>query len=357
MARWYRSGRYYGRNRGYYRRRGGGSSNRKSYGNMKAAKQQADQSTFTINIPTSISCFSKKSTNIQGNDGLLSDQVRGVRAINIYDLLRKSDFYKSYAAMYDEFKVDKIKVKLLPTEFIYTASSGENARYKNVTVYTAWDRTGLSKDQIYINAGDYTDTAAYLGNVDPSNPGESNQSGIYCIVGEDITTYSSAESRVINPGTNTQIVRWLNPKTMYEKSQWLSTGILKDWYGCYNDKLGCFQRIATGRINSNMGGTSAEGDFEQIELQEIKGPWLTTSYDPNHPEVVQTPERTVINYISNANSSNPCYLLEDSGFGFKPTLLVGVYPTSTGDNTVKFNVEAEVVCTFRGLRKAKVVAA
>ena len=37
--------------------------------------------------------------------------------------------------------------------------------------------------------------------------------GLY-IVGEDITTYSSAESRQISVGTNTTISRWLRPKTM-----------------------------------------------------------------------------------------------------------------------------------------------
>ena len=52
---WYRGGRYYG-NRRYYRRN---TTSSKAWGNMKAAKQQADQSVFTINIPSSISAFCK----------------------------------------------------------------------------------------------------------------------------------------------------------------------------------------------------------------------------------------------------------------------------------------------------------
>jgi hypothetical protein len=63
------SGRYY-RRRGYWRNnynrrsyyRRGGSTRSKSWGNMKAAKQQADQSTFTINIPSTLGAFLKSDT-------------------------------------------------------------------------------------------------------------------------------------------------------------------------------------------------------------------------------------------------------------------------------------------------------
>jgi len=55
---WNRGGRYYGRNR-YYKR---SSARSKSWGNMKAAKQQADQSTFTINIPFQVTCFAKNNS-------------------------------------------------------------------------------------------------------------------------------------------------------------------------------------------------------------------------------------------------------------------------------------------------------
>ena len=70
---------------------------------------------------------------------------------------------------------------------------------------------------------------------------------------------------------------------------------------------------------------------------------------------------------SGLSDDNPCSLIEDQGVRFKPTLLVGVYPQESAEltpassdgaaNRIKFNVETEVVCSFRGLRKAKVVAA
>lgn len=344
MARWYRSGRYYGRNRGgYYRSRKiyfRNNTRSRSYGNMKAAKQQADQSTFTINIPSTLECANYPSSNPFDPTKTLN---YGIYPLSIFEQLRKSEFYQSYASMYDEFKIDRIKVKLLPTEFTYTASTGENQKYRNVTVYTAWDRTGLSKDQLILIAAHLTEDSEKIGYYTINGQTVTDDGdGLYCIVGNDITTYSSSESRVINPGTNTSIVRWLNPKTMDEKGQWVSTGLLKKWYEGY--AAGKFYGIPTGKVNANRLLTS-EGD---VEIGEQIIPTNGTD---------ATIQRAVLNHLSSANKDNPCYLLEDTGFKFKPTLLIGIYPESTSTNVCKFNVETEVVCTFRGLRKANVVAA
>lgn len=336
---WNRGGRYYGRNRrNYY------SSSRRASGNMRAAKQQADQSTFTINIPSVIYASLKTNSTAEITGEEDPKTMSGIYAMNIFDQLRKSSFFRSYASMYDEFKIDRIKVKLLPTEFTYTATTGDNSRYKNVTVYTAWDRTGLSGNQLKIN-------------LDKFNSGSSNQlgtsgdaGGIYTTIGTDITTYSSAESRIVNPGTNTSIVRWLNPKTMDEKAQWISTSNLKEWYKFYDENLGRYYGIPI--IPQGGATTVVDGDFEIQDLIEA-----TTTIEEQATTTVS--ERAFIGRINAANSNNPCYLLEDPAIKFKPTLLVGVYPPVKADqsNICKFNVESEIVCTFRGLRKAAVVAA
>ena len=70
---------------------------------------------------------------------------------------------------------------------------------------------------------------------------------------------------------------------------------------------------------------------------------------------------TVLSEISPCVSNNPCFLEEDPSVSFKPTLLVGLYPVQSSNvndrdtMTVSFNVETEVSCSFRGLRKSKVV--
>ena len=338
---WYRGGRYYGRNRRYYR----SSTVRRAAGNMRAAKQQADQSTFTINIPSTIEAANYPSANPFAPNNTVN---YGVYPLNIFEQLRKSEFYQSYAGMYDEFKIDRIKIKLLPTEFTYTATAGVNndsGRYRNITVYTAWDRTGLSKDQLILIASHLNEDSTEIGIVTTNqNVVTDDGDGLFCIVGNDITTYSSAESRVINPGTNTSIVRWLNPKTIDEKGQWISTGALRQWYKGYRE--GKFYGIPTGKKENFL--LTNYGDIE-----------IGTEVIPPDPDVEGDGAiaRSALKVVSSANKDNPCYLLEDTGIKFKPTLLVGIYPESTSTNTCKFNVETEVVCTFRGLRKANVVAA
>lgn len=324
MASYYK--RYYrNKYKRYYRSKYGSNTRKKSWGNMKAAKQQADQSTFTINIPTNISCFSKKSQNYQ-NTG----HVYGVFPMNIYDYLRRSEFYNSYANMYDEFKIDRVKVKLLPTSWTVSTTSA----YKNITLYTAWDRTGLSESQTNLELRNLRKEDNFIG----QNGGDD---GLYCIVGEDITTYSSSESRTINPNTNTSITRWLNPKTMAEKSQWINTSDLKKWYNEFDKNTGKFYGIP---VNDS-------GNWELGYATNYTG-------EEENQQTTKTTNNLLFN-LSPAAKENPCFLEEDSSVKFKPTLLVGLYPpqeNSEATNVVELNCEIEVVCTFRGLRKAKIVA-
>lgn len=358
MARWYRSGRYYGKRR-YYRRYGYGSSktSRKSWGNMKAAKQQADQSTFTVNIPTTISAFSQNQT-LNGKERSL-----GVYAMNIFDQLRKSEFFSNYANMYDEFKIDRVKVKLLPTNWASAANTNGNY-YKNLTVYTAWDRSGLTDQQYELFVGtDYGNlnipgisaNTWVIGTPTGHDTGSGiDYGGLYVTIGSDLTTYSSAESRVINPNTNTTITRWINPKTMQEKSQWLSTGLLKPWYLEYDGVKGRYIKIPV----TDIAGIRNDEEIAATEQVAITGDGTVTGL-----------KGILKSSISALSSDNPCSLTEDQGIRFKPTLLVGIYPNDQNTaqvgpnndqipiNTVSFNVETEVVCSFRGLRKASVVAA
>lgn len=361
---WNRGGRYYGRRRGYYNNN---STNRRATGNMRAAKQQADQSTFTVNIPSQLSAFCAQSQAFLNQNTVAGGKKLGIYAMNIFDQLRKSDFFNNYASMYDEFKIDKIKVKLLPTKWAVNGNTN-SYYYKNLTVYTAWDRTGLNDSQYDVTVGtdfDKQTTPAstntwMIGTLEGTNTateGVKDFGGLYVTIGDDITTYSSAESRVVNPNTNTSIVRWLSPKTMQERSQWLSTASLKQWYYVYDDNRGRYCNIPV----SDIKGYYQDEDFSVTE--QI----VTITSGGSGTAGVRG---LLQNYSSPLSSENPCSLLEDTGIKFKPTLLVGIYPedsnvTPNGDglsapipnNKITFNVETEVVCSFRGLRKASVVAA
>lgn len=342
MSGRYRRNNYY-RNRyrrNYYRNRRNNTYTRRSYGQMRAARQQADQASFVINVPTQASCFCKKA-NL--NDYALNTHSVeiGTYAMNIYDILRKSEFYQSYATMYDEFKIDNIKVKLIPTKYNVTVNGNNTSGYQSFTVYTAWDRTGLNnKQMLLLTSGVYNNDP-----IDQSEPSILNREyigkgldndGIYCIIGSDITTYSSAESRQVSTGQNSSITRYLRPKTLQEKSQWISTTQLKTWYYKYNDDIAAFQMIPTAKAD----------DYPSIF---------------NGIDLVNKSITTNLASISPAVSNNPCFLEEDPSINFKPTLLIGVYPADDANVTlgdtrkITFNVESEISCTFRGLRKSRVV--
>lgn len=319
--RWNRSGRYYGRNYGYKR-------SRKGYGQYKAAKQQADNAKVIINIPSQISCFNKRVNLGTEQEPKLIEC--GIYALNVYDLMRKSEFYQSYSKMYDEFKIDNVKIKLIPSSF--NISQGTNGNYQSLTVYTAWDRTGLSQEQLLFHATAATATSEYIGTT-------SDLDGLYTNIGSNITTYSSSESKQVHPGTNTTITRWLKPKTINEKAAWLSTSVIDQWCTGWDSAHGRYYGIPT------------RGNLDEAILAQLAPAGGTGS---------------VVNLISisPAIKENPCFLVETPDIKFKPTLLVGVYPSINdeidpsalpSENKILFNLEADIDVTFRGLRKAQIV--
>lgn len=334
--------RFYNRKRNYYKN----SYKKRANGNQYAANAQKDQAKFTVNIPTKISVFNK---NVGVQIGFNADTQQpitfnvvnaGTYAINCFDLLRKSYFYEAYASMYDEFKIDKVTIKLTPSSFLIS----NNQRYSAITVYTAWDRTGLSESQVFTNLWQYEQVQdGVLGHAN-------DQQGIWVNTGNNITTYSSAKSKTLNPNSNTSITRYIYPSTIAEKGQWLSTGSLRRWYGSYDARWGRYLGVP---IN---GGQSSSEKLSVLGLTAGGASIISNAVTNESP----------------AQSSNPCYLTEDPAIKFKPTLLVGVYPKdylegfidynaqafdqqTVTANPITFNVEADIVCSFRGLRRNAIV--
>ena len=343
---------YYGRNRRYrtysrasrtYRRssRFGSSAQRRAAGNYRAALQQRDSTQVNLSIPTQLTAFSAVDDTTVHNYFLgttsgatsVTWSFNGVGVLNIWDLIRKSTFYQSYAAMYDQVKLDRIRVKLTPAAFL--APSGAN--YSAYTVVTAWDRTGLSEEQLTWNTNTWGQE---------NGPGDSKiggagveQYGLYCTMNaDDVSTYSSAVTKPVTSGSNASIVRTLYPRTTAEKSYYCNTadidkwydGISNNhWYGIKNEKAQDFAAV----INTGSGNALP-----------ARGIALTTSY---------------------ATQRNPAFVLESPNIPFKPTLLVGLLNklkvvdpadnTTAKNPTMSFYVEADIGVTFRGLRKAPLV--
>lgn len=364
------SGRYrrrsYGRSRySRYRRGGFGRSGlvRRARGNLKAATQQNDTSDVVINLIKSVyvgcDAFSMvtapEEVEVPGEgenmgrtywkiaaqdlENLISS---GVVALNIYDLLRASTFYSSYANMYDQFRITSIKVKLTPVSWQSHNQSGVGNPNNDVdngfiypqafTVVTAWDRTGLDHVQFetvsrdsgsagVLNVKVVSGTA--LSDVLPEY--DNQQSAVekfgelsdlqgfkYCSIGDNITSYSSAKTQQLVAGATFNCTRYLYPSSQQEKGFYVSTSEIKD------EQL----------INEQDYASEPSDKYDELKANNVYS-------NPNCP--------------------------------FKPTFLIGIL----GHNDIKFNekdermeniikpikfnCEFDIGVTFRGLRKAQVV--
>lgn len=344
---------YYGRRRRYYGSRSrysrssgrvsrySNSSTRRAVGNYRAALQQRDQSSVNLSIPTYI----KVSTQdiaihnpflASGNQNITIENG-GCVAINVFDLLRKSTFFQSYANMYDQIKLDRIRIKLTPASF---ELGGSLSKYSSYTVVTAWDRSGLSNEQLAVSSDNRYDK------VFGSSSSDSDKAkGIYLtLTADDIATYSSAITKPVSSGTNNSITRTIYPRTTQEKGLYINTADIDQWYTGVGDKgnwYGVSNQFAAYSDQTTVQNTSAQ-----------TGP------------VVVYDTISVVN--SSAVARNPCFIGESPTIPWKPTLLVGLLnkpgtiETDDGETVITpkmtLYVEADIGVSFRGLRKAPVVS-
>ena len=322
------SRRYFGRR--YYRKYPykKSSSKRKAIGNYKAALQQKDKTDVNLNIAHR---FAVGCTQVTvGEDTFRT----GVYAMNIWDLLRKSEFYQSYANMYDQVKINGITLKLSPTSWSFN-TQGTN-QFQAVTVCTAWDRTGLSSEQVKLIANNVPIEGDNIGVIGL----DGNSDGLYVKINDELPTYSSAVTKNLNPGSSFTIKRYLYPSTLSEKSYYVNTSDLEEWYLKYDNQNYRFMGLPCQGVEGNPSD------------------WINKISDVQIGELSESP----------ANSGNPCYLMEDPSVPFKPTFLVGVLTPVNSQyysnlpqesvllsNPITFTVEADIQVTFRGLRKATIV--
>lgn len=324
-----------------------GTSKRRALNNFKAAKNQSDSTNIVLNVPAKISCsFYHNNIPVDGVENQNITFNSGVYALNIWDLLRRSTFYQSYASMYDQVKITGVKVKLTPVSWTFNTQAA-NAQ-NGITVVTAWDRTGLSTEQVKILKQHIIQTPGTqeAGQPDPFNKigtrtGAGATDGLYINMNDEVFTYSSSYTKQLNPGSSFNTTRSIYPESLAEKSFFANTADLEKWYGNYDSTRGRYYWIeAPNRTILDAGLDNLDnGDY----LAYLK--------------------------TTNAISSNPCYIMEDSSIPFKPTLLVGCQggvaqndlDNFDGDDVdavltqpITFNVEADISVTFRGLRKAKV---
>lgn len=277
-------------------------------GNQRAANQQRD--TTQVVLKTSITRGGGQTFTLINDADPLNDNSwanTGVIALNVYDVLLRCEYFQNYSNMYDQIRIDSIKVEVTPST--WTTSRDENpipgyTIPKSLTVITAWDRSGLDQNQFIQSFED--------------------QRKFYCTIGDDIETYSSAVTKHLGPGSMYNITRYLYPNTIQEKTQFVSTKTLKKQFTQsiaepYYYVLDNSEQFDTSCPNNPVSNNTIP--FKPTFLLTVKSPYKPF-HGPNTNFYV-TPETQEIGY---------CKL--------RPTV---------------FSIEFEITVTFRGLRYQKSV--
>ena len=155
------------------------TARRRANGEARAARQQRDTATVTINrIHTE-------------RIVILQNDSNSYVAINHWDSLRQSQYYPNYAPMYDQMKIDKIRVKI-------TGNQAGTAQTSNVSpaVVCAFDRNGLSAGQVLSSTA--------------------------------ISTYSSAQLKQWSSGNAFAMYQNIYPSSIMEKGMYIPTESLQD---------------------------------------------------------------------------------------------------------------------------------
>lgn len=173
----YRPSRRYGyRNPWWSRSR---TSRRRANGNSRAARAQRDSTTVVINRIATIPVL------------ITPGDTNGYSTINHWDQLRLSNFFPNYSPMYDQMKLDKVRVKV-------TGNQAGSAQTSNLSpsVVMAFDRNGLDSGQALSSAL--------------------------------ISTYSSAQLKQWSTGNAFVMYQTIYPSTIMEKGQYIPTQSLVD---------------------------------------------------------------------------------------------------------------------------------
>lgn len=184
----YRSYRRYGRR--YYSY--GRSYRGRSRGQYAAANGQRDISRSVLKWSHTQEIIANPKTEGSGEGSVISQQ--GMSTFNAWSALLNSGFYDNLAEMYDQVKLNAVKVKIT----LLSANSSIYSATNNPVFVCAWDRNGISPNS-YISDAPF----------------------------KYVSSYGSAITKPLTVGANFGMQRYLFASTMSEKSQYIPVKMLE----------------------------------------------------------------------------------------------------------------------------------
>lgn len=284
---------------------------RKSWNNSyypyryKTSKGRAIQSIKAANNQNSTINFSLK-VNYAFSARYEAGSDLGVAAINIYDVLMKSENFINLMKMYDTVKVNGVNVRINVVD-AETSIASVNA-IKSLNVVTAWDKSGLSVSDVTFVDG--SDNEVIKEDYDTAK----------CLfykntIGKKITGYGSCKKGLLNQYQKFTRFEKCWPTTLEEKGCYIQTDL--------------FNEFCTS-VDVSTSKCEVSGDYSDQSINTV----------------IAQP--------------NPVIPFETLNLKWKPTLLVGVFQSSIAQNgsvtqygttpPVLFNAEFTIPCTFKGLK-------
>lgn len=337
-----------------------GITRRKSVGNMRASFNQNDSCNIVLRHKMNVQCGQYlEAIDLHANpyyeDNELLDKrlitIRntGCAFVNIYEVIRQSDYFKNISEIYDQIKINAVKVDVTSVDWPQSSpDDGTNSGYvypKQLTVVTAWDRSGLSKEDIQFEYGKpdsenpiYLSAHDYDSNADPLPVDDNIEDYIsltdqkfYCTIGNRISTYSSSLIRNLGSGSSLRLTRYLYPESLVEKSQYVPVSSIKAQYVRDKDS-NVYNMYKTFNSDTN----------EYIEERYENLGWNTNlpTNPVNNPTISFKPT-FLINVIT---GDGPTYKFSNGQIEFNNLLK---------DST--FCLDFTIDVTFRGLRYSKYV--
>ncbi|KAG4089819.1 hypothetical protein H8356DRAFT_955936 [Neocallimastix lanati (nom. inval.)] len=287
------------------------SFRRRIYYNRKFADQQRDSTNVIINCNKSFSCgqtYNEVTLDVSdNNEGIYENKFidSGTLAVNIYDVLLNTEYYQNYSEIYDQFKINAIKVKITPVVWATSRDSNPEKGYslpRSLMVITTLDRSGLDESQFI----------------------KDMRGDRYCIIAGSIENYSSAITKHLGPGSSEGITRMLYPSTSQEKSQYVSTRDLK----------GQYERLNREPYYYDLG--------DAIENKDLPNNILCS------PSLAFKPTLLLAVRSPNPVSTQSFFTYERGELVHKVIGTNKLYPTT-------FDIEFSIDITFRGLRYNKYI--
>ena len=287
----------------------------RAWKSIKEANKSNTQIDFAFKINYAFNAFYKPEDVTNGNPKGI-----GVAAINVYQVLLKSENFKNMMKNYDQVKVNGVTCRLNVCDA--TTTLGDIGAIKSINVITGWDKTGLSVVRSIgdDNVGDVEFYSVALGDgVDPIAPDDFDDASKHPLYFRNLIGARLAEGYGAKKGLLNSYQRFSRfescfPSTMDEKTAYVPTSN--------------FNVVETGYNYAN-GAITVSGDYNGGSVGDL------------------------------LSVPNPCLPFEQLGFNWKPTLLVGVFQSNYDTDANKvvqygacgnviFNGEFTIPVTFKG---------